>query len=392
MNLPLLQTVLALAVTVGIVYKLIPLLVKVAYFKDLYDKPDGERKLHDRYITYLGGVAIFIGLFIGFSLSGYAAEVQGFEYLTVAMIALFFTGLKDDLMGLSPVKKLSIELFAAVLLIFGCGSMIFNFHGMLGIEAIPFYVSIPLTIFTVIVVMNSFNLIDGIDGLAGGIGMIASLFMAAGFYSAGQIPLMLLALFTAAALFGFLIHNFHPARIFMGDTGSLVVGLTLAFLTINYLNLSGDSGYSEIYNNASVILPVAFLAIPLYDTLTVFLKRIARGDGPFTPGKDHVHHQLLDMGFTQKQTTVFLYLVTILIGLLAISLSGLNNNLILGVILLFMVSFLPTNGFKRNFLKKMGIVDLDRHKQLQDLQQERRRVSDDERLSSKHSVQEKEMA
>ncbi|PWN07470.1 MraY family glycosyltransferase [Rhodohalobacter mucosus] len=393
MNLPLLQTVLAMAVTVGIVYKLIPLLVKVAYFKDLYDKPDGERKLHDRYITYLGGVAIFIGLFIGFSLSGYAGQLQGFEFLSVAMIALFFTGLKDDLMGLSPSKKLAIELFAAVLLIAGCGAMISNFHGMFGIESIPVYVSIPVTIFTVIVVMNSFNLIDGIDGLAGGIGMIASLFLAAGFYSAGYTALMLLAIFTAVSLFGFLMHNFHPARIFMGDTGSLVVGLLLAFLTINYLGLSGNTEYAGLYHNASVILPVAFLAIPLYDTLTVFVKRLARGDGPFTPGKDHVHHQLLDMGFSQKQTTVFLYLVTILIGLLAISLSGLNNNLILGVIVLFMVSFLPTNGYKRSILKKLGIFDLDRHKQLQDLREERRTlVEEKERPTRQRAGQEKELA
>lgn len=394
MDLQIFQAALALAVTAGLVYKLIPLLVKVAYFKDLYDKPDGDRKLHDRYITYLGGVAIFIGLFIGYSLSGYATQLQGFEFLSVAMIALFFTGLKDDLMGLSPSKKLAIELFAAILLIAGCGAMITDFHGIFGIDAVPIYISIPVTIFTVIVVMNSFNLIDGIDGLAGGIGMIASLFMAAGFYSAGHTPMMLLALFTAVALFGFLLHNFHPAKIFMGDTGSLVVGLILAFLTINYLNLSESLEYAAIYNNASVILPVAFLAIPLYDTLTVFMKRLARGDGPFTPGKDHVHHQLLDIGFSQKQTTVFLYLVTILIGLLATSLSGLNNNLILSVIVVFMIAFLPTNGYKRALFKKLGIFDLDRHKQLQELQLERRALEGEgeKRLTTQSARQERELA
>jgi UDP-GlcNAc:undecaprenyl-phosphate/decaprenyl-phosphate GlcNAc-1-phosphate transferase len=391
MDLLLLQAAAAVAVTAVIVYKLIPLLVKVAYYKDLYDKPDGDRKLHDRYISYLGGIAIFIGLFTGFSISGYAGQITGFEYLSVAMIALFFTGLKDDLMGLSPNKKLTIEIIAALLIIFGCGALISSFNGIFGIESIPLYISIPFTLFTVIVIMNSFNLTDGIDGLAGGIGLIASLFMAAGFYAAGAAPLAVLAMITALALLAFLLHNFHPARIFMGDTGSLVVGFLLAFMAVNYIGLSEVNEFSAIYSNASAVLPIAFLAIPLYDTFTVFLKRIARGDGPFTPGKDHVHHQLLDMGFSQKQTTVFLYLVTILIGLLAISLAELNNNLILGVIVFFMLAFLPTNGFKRSLLKKLGIFDIHRHKQLQELQYERRTL-EEERDLSKPARQEKEVA
>jgi UDP-GlcNAc:undecaprenyl-phosphate/decaprenyl-phosphate GlcNAc-1-phosphate transferase len=391
MDLLLLQTAAAMAVTAVIVYKLIPLLVKVAYYKDLYDKPDGNRKLHDRYISYLGGVAIFAGLFTGFSTSGYANQITGYEYLSVALIALFFTGLKDDLMGLSANKKLTVEIFASMLIVFGCGAVISKFNGIFGIESIPLTLSIPVTLFTIIVIMNSYNLTDGIDGLAGGIGLIASLFMAAGFYAAGSTPLSVLALITALALLAFLLHNFHPARIFMGDTGSLVIGFLLAFMAINYIGLSEYKEYAEIYGNASAVLPVAFLAIPLYDTLTVFLKRLFRGDGPFKPGKDHVHHQLLDMGFSQKQTTVFLYLVTILIGLLAISLAELNNNLILGVIVFFMLAFLPTNGFKRSLLKKLGIFDIHRHKQLQELQYERRTL-EEERDLSKPARQEKEVA
>jgi len=237
------------------------------------------------------------------------------------------------------------------------------------------------------VVMNSFNLMDGIDGLAGGIGLIASLFLAAGFYASGNIPIMFLALFTALALFGFLVHNFHPARIFMGDTGSLVVGFLLAFLAINYIGLSRVPEYFALYSNASAVLPIAFLAIPLYDTFTVFVKRLARGDGPFTPGKDHVHHQLLDMGFSQKQTTLFLYLVAILIGLIAIALSGLNNNLILGIIIVLMVTFLPSNGYKRSILRKLGIFDMNRTMQLQELRQHRELT---EQFTERDTLAEKE--
>jgi UDP-N-acetylmuramyl pentapeptide phosphotransferase/UDP-N-acetylglucosamine-1-phosphate transferase len=361
MEISLLQLTIAAILTAGVVYLTIPLLVKVAYHKELYDKPDGERKLHDRYISSLGGVAIFIGLFIGFAISGYSDQLTGFGYLSAALVLLFFTGLKDDIMGLSPNKKLGVEILTGILIIFGCNAVIGSFNGIFGIENIPLYFSIPVTLFTVIVIMNAYNLIDGIDGLAGGIGMIASLFLAAGFFSAGNMPLTILALFTSISLLGFLLHNFHPANIFMGDTGSLVVGFLLAFLTVHYIGLSESQGYSIIYSNASSVLPVAFLAIPLYDTLTVFLKRLARGDGPFTPGRDHVHHQLLEIGFTQRQTAVMLYLVTILIGLLGIALAHLNNNIVLGVIILSMVTFLPTSGYKRFIFKKIGIIDLERY-------------------------------
>ncbi|WP_069133125.1 MraY family glycosyltransferase [Rhodohalobacter halophilus] len=384
MELSLLQLTIAALVTAGIVYSVIPLLIKVAYYKDLYDKPDGERKLHDRYISSLGGVAIFIGLFIGYALSGYADHLTGFGYLSAALVMLFFTGLKDDLIGLSPNKKLAVELATGLLIIFGCNAMIGNFHGVFGAGEVPLYLSIPVTLFTVIVIMNAYNLIDGIDGLAGGIGMIASLFLAVGFYSAGQMPLMILALFTSVALLGFLLHNFHPANIFMGDTGSLVVGFLLAFLTVKYIGLSEIRDFSMIYSDASAILPVAFLAIPLYDTLTVFMKRLARGDGPFTPGRDHVHHQLLEIGFSQRQTAVMLYLVTILIGLLAISISHLNNNIVLGVIILSMVTFLPTTGYKRAFFKKTGLIDIERYFTYKERKTEREAHRSAERIQKKH--------
>src|SRR6056297_3051076 len=382
MELSLLQLTIAAVISAGVVYSLIPLLIKVAYHKELYDKPDGERKLHDRYISSLGGVAIFIGLFIGYSISGYADQLSGFGYLSAALVMLFFTGLKDDIMGLSANKKLAVEILTGMLIIFGCNAVIGNFNGIFGIENIPLYLSIPITLFTVIVIMNAYNLIDGIDGLACGIGLIASLFLAAGFFSAGNIPLTILALFTAISLLGFLLHNFHPANIFMGDTGSLVVGFLLAFMTVHYVGLSDTRGYSIIYSNASTVLPIAFLAIPLYDTLTVFLKRLARGDGPFTPGRDHVHHQLLDIGFSQRQTAVMLYLVTILIGLLGIALAHLNNNIVLGVLILSMVTFLPTSGYKRLIFKKLGIIDLERYFTYQERVAERNERSAGEETAS----------
>jgi UDP-GlcNAc:undecaprenyl-phosphate/decaprenyl-phosphate GlcNAc-1-phosphate transferase len=373
MTFTLLQLLASLLIAFGVVYHLIPLLKRIAYEKDLYDKPDGERKIHTRYISSLGGVAIFLGIFLGFSLSGFADGVTGYAFLSAGLLMLFFTGLKDDIIGLSANKKLAIELVSAGLIIYGCGAWIGNFGGILGVYDIPVAIGVPLTVFTVIVIMNAYNLIDGLDGLAGGIGAFASLFFAAGFYVAGASGLAVLSLATAIALFAFLLHNFNPASIFMGDTGSLVVGFLLAFMAVQYVGLHTVTEFSAYFGQGAVILPAAFLAVPLYDTLTVFIKRILRGDGPFTPGKDHVHHQLLEIGFSQKQATLILYAVTIFISISAISLSQLqvNNNIVLAVILLSSAMLLPTNGIKRSLFKKLDIFDIEfyfaRQKEIREL-------------------------
>lgn len=361
MNLSLIQAIVSGIAAFGAVYFLIPLLIKFSYHQDLYDKPDDERKLHTRYISPLGGVAIFISLFIGFSLSGYADQFPGFGYFASALVLLFFTGLKDDIMELSPNKKLAVEIFSAMLIMFGCGALISEFGGIFGLKAVPLYISVPLTLLTVVVVMNAFNLIDGVDGLAGGIGFIASLFFAFGFYISGEMHLFYLSLVAGITLGGFLIHNFNPASIFMGDTGSLVIGFLLAFLSVRFIGLAQISGEGNFLVNSAPVLPIAFLAVPLYDTFTVVLKRVFRGDGPFTPGRDHVHHQLLKMGFSTKQTTLYLYAVTLLISTGAFVVSALNINLVLALIILSMPILMPTNGSKRRFLKNRGLINLEKH-------------------------------
>ncbi|MCC5913738.1 MAG: undecaprenyl/decaprenyl-phosphate alpha-N-acetylglucosaminyl 1-phosphate transferase [Balneolaceae bacterium] len=388
MTLTILQAVLAAAAAFGIVYYLIPLLIRIAYKKDLYDKPDGDRKIHTRYISSLGGVALFIGIYIGFSVSGFADGVEGFGYLSAGLVMLFFTGLKDDMIGLSANKKLAVEMISGLLIIAGSGAVIGGFNGVLGVSLLHPAIAVPLTLFTIVVIMNAYNLIDGIDGLAGGIGAIASLFFAVGFFAAGAHSLGVLALITAVSLGAFLVHNFNPARIFMGDTGSLVVGFLLAFMAVNFVQLHEAVGFTAIFGNGAAVLPVAFLAIPLYDTLTVFYKRMSRGDGPFTPGKDHIHHQMLEIGFNQKQTTLYLYAVTIFISLAAIGLSQLNNNIILAVILISTFAMLPTNGFKRNVVKSVGLPDIElwfaRREAIRELTMQRRRQH------SEHSAKSRE--
>ncbi len=357
----MIQAVLSGIAAFTAVHFLIPLLIKISYHFNLYDKPDVNRKLHTRYISPLGGVAIFISLFIGFSLSGYPDQFPGFAYFSSALVLLFFTGLKDDIMEISTYKKLSIEIFSAMLIVFGCGAVIFEFGGIFGLNAVPLYISVPLTLFTVVVVMNAFNLIDGVDGLAGGIGFIASLFFAVGFYLSGEIHFFYLSMIVAITLGSFLIHNFQPAKIFMGDTGSLVVGFVFAFLSVRFIGLNQVAGDINFFVNSVPVLPIAFLSVPLYDTFTVVLKRLFRGDSPFTPGRDHVHHQLLNMGFSPKHTTLYLYGVTLLISTVAIAISALNINIVLAAIIFSMTVLMPTNGSKRRILQFTGLINIEKH-------------------------------
>lgn len=373
MNVQLIQVLTGAIVAFGIAYFSVPILRRVAYHSDFYDKPDNDRKLHDRYVPTLGGVAIFLAFFVGFSISGFAEQMQGYPYFSAAMILLFFTGLKDDIVDLSAKTKLIMELVVAGLIIFGCGMYIDNFYGVFGIYEIPYWASIALTTFTLIVVVNSYNLIDGIDGLAAGIGIVASFFFGIGFFVAGELALATLSFTLLVSLAAYLKYNFNPAEIFMGDTGSLVVGFLLAVLAINFVGLNDIPAYTDVFGATSPILPVAILALPLFDTFTVFYKRIRKGKSPFNPGRDHVHHSILSAGFGHKSTSILLYGCSIFITLIAISVKQLNINLVFATTLFSMFLFLPTNGFKRKILKSVGFDiegQLTSRKTLQELRKE----------------------
>lgn len=355
MNIDLLQVLASGIVTFGTVIITIPILIKVAYLKNLYDKPDGDRKLHSSYIPTLGGISIFLAFFIGFSISGMASQFAGYPYLSAALVLLFFTGLKDDLIGLSPLKKLGLEIIVGGLIILGSGVYIDSFYGVFGVHDLAFPVAFAVTLFTMIVVINAYNLIDGVDGLAGGIGIIATAYFGFGFLMAGQAEMAVMAFILSAALGGFLVFNFKPASIFMGDTGSLIVGFLLSVLAIQFIQLNEIPAFNEVFGYASPILPIAILIVPLYDTIRVFIRRAKRKQSPFSPGKDHVHHELMRMGLGHTGTAITLYVSSFFISLIAFSISSLNVNIILATTIGTALIFFPTNGTKRKLLSMLGI-------------------------------------
>ncbi|WP_441000671.1 MraY family glycosyltransferase [Fodinibius sp. SL11] len=336
-------------------YFAIPIIKRVAEKQHLFDHPDDDRKLHSEAIPTLGGIAIFSAFIISYSVSPWADGLSGYSYLAAALTILFFVGLKDDLVVLSARKKLAAQLTAVGLIIFGSDMLIDNFYGVFGLAEIPYWVAVPITFFTVIVVINAINLIDGIDGLAGGISAIASAIFGAAFFYVGALPMAMFSFCLSGALLGFLYYNFSPASIFMGDTGSMLLGFLLSVQTIEFIALSGDPLFASVFGNASAILPVAILGFPLFDTLRVVFKRLRRSKSIFEPGQEHVHHELLRMGLSHRNTSLLLYgeslLLVAIIGTLA--LLDLNVNILLGAVILTSLIVFPTNGLKRRIASKL---------------------------------------
>lgn len=331
----------------------VPVLIKIARERNLFDTPDFGRKLHTRVTPTMGGAAIFIAFIVGFGVSGYTDAISGYGYLVSALTILFFTGIKDDMITVSLRFKLIAQVFSAFLAMYGSNMMITSFGGVFGVGVLPEILSVALTLAIFIVVTNAYNLIDGIDGLAAGIGIIASLFFGVGFLVSGNVPVAVMCFFVAAAMIGFLVHNFSPASIFMGDTGSLIVGFLLAVMAVKFVSLSEQAMVSSIFSKTAPIITIAVLSLPLYDTLRVFTKRVISGQSPFTPGKDHVHHVLLDMGFSHAQTAIILYSGTILLATSILVLNQLNINVLLAVVILGMFLVYPTMGYKRRLFARI---------------------------------------
>ena len=294
----LLSSALAFLIT----YFAIPPIIKVAKDKKLFDEPD-ERKVHKSVIPTLGGLGIFAGFIIA-TLMGVPAHMSNeLQYFLAAAMVIFFLGIKDDILVLSPTKKFIGQLIAAGIIIKFGGIEINNLHGFLGIDQIPHIASYILTAFTVIVITNSFNLIDGVDGLAGSLGLLTSMVFGVYFFITGELMYSVMALSLAGTLVAFLIYNFSPAKIFMGDTGSLLIGLLNSIFAIKFMVVAANPESALPLLSAPAIA-FAILIVPLFDTLRVFSLRIINRRSPFSPDRNHIHHFLLDLGLSQRMITV----------------------------------------------------------------------------------------
>ena len=311
----------------------IPIIIKVARDKKLFDEPD-ERKVHKVVIPTLGGLGIFAGFILAILLCVPTTTTNSqLQYYAAAAIVIFFLGIKDDILVLSASKKFIGQLVAACIIIKFGGVHLANMHGFLGIYSIPRIASGILTLFTVLVIINSFNLIDGIDGLAGCLGLLTTLIFGTYFFYAGYPIYSIIAFSMTGSLIGFLVYNFSPAKIFMGDTGSLLIGLVNAILVIKFINIAGNpSGAFPL--KAAPAIGFAILIVPLFDTLRVFSLRLLNKRSPFSPDRLHIHHFLLDLGLTHRTITIGCVAANVGFIGLAFLLQGMGTTITIAILLL----------------------------------------------------------
>lgn len=337
---------LAFVISFVIVVFFTPSLIKVAQLKGLIDKPDEERKLHKGEIPTIGGIMIFAGTIFAYSLTYPIIYMQTFKYEIACMLILFFVGVKDDIIGTAPIKKLAAHFLVALILVLMADVRIKGLHGVLMVNELPEGISIFLSIFTIIVIINAYNLIDGVDGLASGVAFIGSVCFGVWFFAAENLVLSCFSFSLAGSLLGFLGFNFSPARIFMGDSGSLTIGLIIAILALQLIEFEKSYVLNEPLDKISKpALVVAALIYPLYDTLRIFIYRAVRGISPFSADRNHIHHKLQDIGLNHKQVVLVIYAINIGAISVAVALQSFNPStqffgVILASFIFFQVPFL----------------------------------------------------
>jgi UDP-GlcNAc:undecaprenyl-phosphate/decaprenyl-phosphate GlcNAc-1-phosphate transferase len=331
------DVLLSLAISFTITFLAIPVIITVAERKKLFDMPDA-RKIHQVAITPLGGIGIFAGFVFGCLLTVNFKFASEFQYFVAATMVIFFLGLKDDILVLSPIKKFIGQVLAAFLIIYYGRIQIRSMHGFFGIHELPEMFSLLISYFSVIVIVNSFNLIDGVDGLAGSLGLVSAAMFGIYFLSTkspNMAPYYVLAFSLCGSLIAFLIFNFQPAKIFMGDTGSLLIGVVNAILALKFID-AGNGPESVTPMESSPAIGFTILMIPLLDTLRVFAIRIFKRRSPFSPDRNHIHHLLLDRGLSHRAITLWLTALNVsMVVFVYLARSFGSTILILSVIALF---------------------------------------------------------
>jgi len=299
---------------------LTPLMLKLAYRFNILDHPE-SRKVHSKPVARLGGVGIYLGFLAGTALGvyliqdwlGFAKVISGYKLLSVILIAtfiLFLLGIVDDVKKLSAKQKFLAQVIVSIFLFFNGVSITFFKAPFGSLIYIPIWLAFILTILWLSGVTNALNLTDGLDGLLSGIVIISgTIFFIVAFFKGQYLACVLLAPVVGACL-GFLPYNFHPARIFMGDSGSLFLGSMFAIVSV--------IGAIKSTVTFTLFVPLMILAYPLLDTLMAIIRRIRQGKSPFHPDRGHLHHQLLTRGWSQTKSVLVLYLINIVCGLLAL--------------------------------------------------------------------------
>ena len=311
----------------------IPSIIRVSKLKHLFDVPD-ERKHHKDVVPTLGGIAIFAGMLFSVTFWCEQFQILELQYIIASLLILFFIGIKDDLVNLRASKKLLGQILAAIILVHLAKIRLTTFFGLFGIGALPVWFSYLFSIFTCVVITNAFNLIDGIDGLAGSLGIIGAFTFGFWFHFLGLTQYSILCAALIGSLLAFLWYNKTPAKIFMGDTGSMLIGFVMALLAMKFIESIRVLPRNHELKILSVpVFTCAVLIIPLFDTIRVFLIRLFKRKSPFSPDRNHIHHIFVDLGFTHSKTCLILVIFNVSMMSLIYSLQGTKAEILLGLLI-----------------------------------------------------------
>ncbi|MDQ7947344.1 MAG: MraY family glycosyltransferase [Pedobacter sp.] len=338
----------------------IPSIIFTAVKYRLFDNLDGYRKAHRIHISRLGGIAIFCSFTITTLLFATMVDYKQANFLITSSIILFALGLKDDLYGVNPSTKFLLQLVVSIILVVAGGFRLTSLYGVFYLWEVNVLWGSVFSIIVIIFVNNAFNLIDGVDGLAGTLGALAMLSFGVFFAIADSYSYAFIAFAMFGAIAGFLVFNYAPAKIFMGDTGSLIIGLVCVILAIKFIELNkvGSLPKPKFYSAPSIA--VAVLLVPIFDSLRIFIVRIIHRKPPFKGDRNHIHHRLQKIGLNSNQIVVSLSLFTVSMVFLSVRLQHLGNFVLISLLIAICIimNITVTYAIGRKFTADYRLVDV----------------------------------
>jgi len=302
----------------------------------IFDVPDDIRKIHGAVIPSLGGIGVFIGYTL---ISVLFSPWEMWKYVILSSLLLFFGGIYDDLMNMRPSKKLLLQLIASAITIYAVNIRVTSFCGIFGIWELPYWYSVGFTILCCTFFINVFNFVDGIDGLACSFGILYSVVLGLLFAINGDIWLACISLSLTGACIGLLYYNIAPAKIYMGDTGSMFVGFIIFVLSVLFINAYDKHGaiVRIIHSNkAALLITLSVIFLPVFDAIRVFIARGIKGISPLKADRNHLHYYLLDAGSTHSGALLILLCANIVVMIVAFLMQNMNSYLVITCMVLLM--------------------------------------------------------
>lgn len=287
---------------------------RIAVMKNIVDCPDA-RKLQKEPVPVLGGLSVFIGIIVAFVVCQIFFGTSGLFSLMGLMTIMLCVGTADDILSLSPTVRFVIEVAIMLVYIFASGASINDFHGLWGIETLAPCVAVPLTVVAGVGIINAINMIDGVDGLMSGYGIVIMCVFGSFFYGVGDMNMALTAFITSGALLPFFLHNVfgRKSKMFLGDGGSLMIGTMFAVFVVTILRAGSPSSHNVPAGFGLVPFTLAVLSVPVFDCLRVMAVRIRDKRSPFSPDKTHLHHMFVALGFSHLGTTLCIIVLDLLV-------------------------------------------------------------------------------